>query len=39
MKTKTIVLTVALFALIVVGMFIYTKLKNVELNEAVSLEF
>jgi hypothetical protein len=33
MTQKTIVLTVVLFALIVVGMFVYASLKNKEVRE------
>ena len=38
MNQKTIILTVVLFALIVVGMFVYASLKNKEVHErAVSI--
>jgi hypothetical protein len=33
MNQKTVILTVILFALIVVGMFVYASLKNQEIRE------
>ena len=36
MSQKTIVLTVILFALIVVGMFLYARLRSAELEETAS---
>lgn len=36
MSQKTIVLTVILFALIVVGMFLYARLRSAELDQTVS---
>ncbi len=36
MNQKTIILTVILFALIVIGMFVYATLKNSEVSERVS---
>ncbi|MEN9920933.1 MAG: hypothetical protein RL538_826 [Candidatus Parcubacteria bacterium] len=34
MSQKTIILTVILFALIVIGMFTYAKIRSYELNSA-----
>jgi hypothetical protein len=39
MNQKTVVLTVILFALIVIGMFIFARLRHAELSEALSVVF